>query len=64
MDGDAPAYTYRWRWRQTKYGPLAPELQERFGDPCRVFVRSRASIGVEFADGYRVVTMRWAVAAG
>lgn len=59
MDGDA---RYTWYWRQTKYGPLEERLQGRVGEECRVFVRGRdGKLGVEFADGYRVVAMRRAV---
>lgn len=54
--------THQWRWRLTKYGPLADGLAGRFGEPCRVFARGfNGSIGVEFEDGFRVVTMRYAV---
>ena len=54
--------THTWRWRQTRYGPLADGLAERFGQRCRVFARGlNGSIGVEFDDGFRVVTMRYAV---
>jgi hypothetical protein len=53
---------YAWRWRQTRYGPLAPELAGRFGEPCQVFARGRdGKVGVEFADGARVVAPRHAV---
>jgi hypothetical protein len=47
-------FAYRWR--------LRAKLPERHGEACRVFVRGRMnSLGVEFADGYRVVTSRWSV---
>ncbi len=54
-------YDRIWRWRRTRYGPLHPALEGRSGARCRIFVRARMSIGVEFEDGYRVVTMRYAV---
>jgi hypothetical protein len=59
VDTDA---RYTWYWRRTKYGPLAEPLQGRKGEECRVFVRGAdGKIGVEFADGYRVVALRRAV---
>jgi hypothetical protein len=43
-----------WRWRV--------RLPERFGERCRVLVRGKMNSAlVEFCDGYRVVTSRWAV---
>jgi hypothetical protein len=46
--------THTWRWKKI--------LGHRFGQPCRVLVRGRMnSILVEFEDGYKVVTSRWAV---
>jgi len=46
--------THVWFWRS--------RLPERKGQECRVLVRGRMnSILVEFADGYRVVTSRYAV---
>ena len=44
-----------WYWRS--------RLPERKGERCRVLVRATRmnSVLVEFADGYRVVTSRWAV---
>lgn len=43
-----------WFWRK--------RLPERKGQACRVLVRgSMNSILVEFEDGYRVVTSRYAV---
>lgn len=46
--------THIWFWRC--------RLPERKGQPCRVLVRGKMnSILVEFADGYRVVTSRYAV---
>lgn len=53
---------YTWYWRQTKYGPLEQRLRGREGEECRVFARGLdGKLGVEFADGYRVVAMRRAV---
>jgi hypothetical protein len=47
-------YPYTWRWR-TKHG-------DRHGERCRVWARgSMNSIGVEFPDGFRTVTARYAV---
>ena len=49
--------THFWRVKTT--------LPERKGEPCRVLVRGRGpgprNILVEFADGSRVVTQRYAV---
>jgi hypothetical protein len=48
------AYPYTWFWKS--------RLPERKGQRCRVLVQGRMnSILVEFTDGYRVVTSRYAV---
>jgi hypothetical protein len=48
------ALTHTWRWRC--------RLPDRHGQPCRVLARGKLnSILVEFADGFRVVTSRYAV---
>jgi len=48
-------FDYVWFWRK--------RLPERKGQACRVLVRGRRmnSILVEFEDGYKVVTSRYAV---
>jgi len=38
-----------------------PYITERFGQKCRVLVRSRRNVLIAFDDGARVVTHRWAV---
>ncbi|MFH0878124.1 MAG: hypothetical protein V2A34_00275 [Lentisphaerota bacterium] len=39
-----------------------PLRQERKGQPCRVLIRgSMNSVLVEFADGFRMVTSRYAI---
>lgn len=46
--------THTWRWR--KY------LPERFGEPCRLIKTGRMNSAlVEFGDGSRVITSRYAV---
>lgn len=46
--------THTWHWRS--------RLPERKGQPCRILARGALnSIMVEFADGWRVVTSRYAV---
>lgn len=46
--------THYWFWKK--------KLPERKGKPCRILTRGRMnSILVEFEDGYKVVTSRWAV---
>lgn len=49
--------THYWRLRRT--------LPERNGQPCRVLCAGRGpgprNILVEFADGLRVVSIRWSV---
>ena len=48
------AVPYRWHWRK--------RLPERHGQPCRVLARGALnSVLVEFEDGYRVFTSRFAV---
>jgi hypothetical protein len=47
-------YPYRWHWRT--------KLPDRHGQRCRIIARGRLnSVMVEFEDGYRVVTSRFAV---
>ena len=47
-------YDHVWFWRK--------KLPDRKGQRCRVLVRGRMnSIAVEFEDGFRVVTSRYAV---
>jgi len=47
-------WPYYWFWRK--------RLPERKGQPCRVLARGKLnSIEVEFPDGYRVITSRYAV---
>ena len=47
-------FDHVWFWRT--------RLPERKGQACRVLVRGRMnSILVEFSDGYKVVTSRYAV---
>lgn len=46
--------THVWFWRS--------RLPERKGQPCRILARGAMnSVLVEFADGVRVVTSRYAV---
>lgn len=46
--------THVWR--------IKTRLPERKGEPCRILARGKLnSCLVEFADGTRVVTSRWAV---
>lgn len=46
--------THIWFWFS--------RLPERKGQPCKVLARGRMnSILVEFADGYKVITSRYAV---
>jgi hypothetical protein len=47
-------FTHVWFWKS--------RLPERKGQPCKVIARGRMnSILVEFEDGFRVVTSRYAV---
>lgn len=47
-------WPYTWYWRK-RHG-------DRKGEHCRVVVRgSMNSIMVEFPDGFRTITSRWAV---
>ena len=49
--------THVWYWRTV--------LPERKGEPCKVVCRGRGpgprNVLVEFADGYRTVTARFAI---
>lgn len=48
------AFPYTWYWRRRH--------AERKGQPCRVVCRGTMnSILVEFPDGFRTITSRWAV---
>jgi hypothetical protein len=47
-------YDHIWRWRS--------RLPARKGQACRVVARGAlGSVMVEFADGFRVITSRYAV---
>ena len=47
-------FPYLWYWKKW--------LPERKSQPCRVIVRGKMNSAlVEFPDGYRVVTSRWAI---
>lgn len=51
---DKARYGYVWFWKS--------RLPERKGQPCRIVARGKMnSILVEFSDGFRVVTSRYAV---
>lgn len=53
----ATAFPYIWFWR-VKHG-------DRKGQRCRVWARGTMnSIGVEFEDGFRTVTARYAIRKG
>lgn len=60
---DAAAFDHTWHWIKRPVGPppdFAP--MPRKGQACRVVARgSLNSILVEFHDGWRVVTSRYAV---
>ncbi len=50
------AYPYIWNWRL--------RLPERKGTECRILVRGPAKTNsalIEFRDGFKVVTSRWAL---
>lgn len=51
--------THVYRIRRAFGGryPVTP----RFGAPCRVICAGRGNVLIEFEDGMRVVTSRWAV---
>jgi len=47
---------YTWFWRN--------RLPERKGTPCKILARGKMnSILVEFSDGYKVITSRYAARA-
>jgi hypothetical protein len=52
-------------WSPTHWWRVRKTLPERFGQPCIIYARGKGrgprNIGVEFKDGYRVVTHRHAV---
>lgn len=51
---DKPQFRYLWFWKA--------KLPERKNQPCRILARGKLnSILVEFDDGYRVITSRYAV---
>ena len=48
------AATHTWRWHV--------RIGERFGQPCTVLARGRLNSAlVQFSDGFKVVTSRYAV---
>lgn len=51
-------FIYVWHWSEK----ARPALGDRKGQRCRVLARGRMnSIAVEFEDGFRVITSRYAV---
>ena len=50
-----PDFRHFYRLRKPAY------LSDRFGQRCRILVSSRRNLLIEFPDGLRVVTHRWAV---
>ena len=51
---DKISYGYVWFWKS--------RLPDRIGQPCRIVARGKMnSILVEFSDGFRVITSRYAV---
>ena len=53
-DYDKTSYGYVWFWKS--------RLPDRNGQPCRIVARGKMnSILVEFSDGFRVITSRYAV---
>jgi hypothetical protein len=47
-------WTHTWRWKK--------RLPERFGKPCRVLATGKMnSVLVEFEDGSKTITSRYAV---
>ena len=56
MPSDAE-YPYVWYWRGHEWRPVY-----RKGERCRVLARGKMnSIAVEFEDGFRTITSRFAV---
>ena len=54
VSGWESAMTHTWRWRKW--------LPDRFGQHCRIITTGTLNSAlVEFADGYKVVTSRYAV---
>ncbi len=54
-----PEYSLVWFWRPQRW---PGRTVDRKGEPCRVVTRGgQNSSLVEFEDGYRVVTSRYAV---
>ena len=52
-------FDHVWYWRPQR---IPGRTVDRKGQQCRVLARGRRnSVLVEFPDGFRVVTSRWAV---
>lgn len=55
--GRMTAFPYVYRWNRPDVGP-----RSRKGQPCAVTARGKMnSIRVEFADGFKMITSRYAV---
>ncbi len=54
-DRDPPDFSHFYRLRRPPY------LTERFGQRCRLLITSRRNVLIQFEDGTRVVSHRWAV---
>lgn len=54
--------SYTFRWRTTRYGPLADPLQGRYGDVCELLATGRnGNRWIRFRDGFEAVVPRYAV---
>ncbi len=57
-----PVYDHVWFWKVRPVDLVTGIITNRKGHPCRVVARGAMnSIDVEFADGTRVITSRYAV---
>lgn len=52
-DGLTMIMTHAWRFRRWR--------PDRYGHKCRVIATGRGNVLVEFEDGERIVTIRWAI---
>lgn len=56
-------YTHKFVWRQTRYGPINPDILERADDlKCRVILTApNGTRLIEFEDGFEAAVMFYSV---
>jgi hypothetical protein len=55
-------YTYKFVWKNTRYGPINPELVSRMNQRCMVILTaSNGTRLIRFEDGFEAAVMFYSV---